>query len=202
MKFFLCIVCILFFTFDVSIAQRPTCSVNGVAFECPSKYFKEIKVDSSEIKLFKYTDKDAALFFFMSAPSASFDLHALGKLILHTYPKGADQMIEWKSERNPLVMEMQTKYKYDLDVTLGLTETKLFEVKAFNFTVKGKKIVIGYVLDDSETPAVNRELFKAGEGTSDNAAGCNAVATALNSLTREFREKEQGCTLTAIQSEK
>lgn len=198
MKIILTIIATFFFTFGTCSAQRLACATNGVSFDCPSKYFKEIKVSSNEVRLFKYTDKDAALFFFMSAPSATFDVETLGELVLRTYPKAANQKFEWKPERNPLVMEMPSKYKYDLNVVLGLTETKLFEVKAFQFTVNKRKIVLGYVSDESESPSINRAVFKAGEGVSDSAAGCYAVATALNSVTKEFREKDQGCTLTAL----
>ncbi len=49
-----------------------------------------------------------------------------------------------------------------------------------------------------EDAATNRRLFTAGTGVGDSAIGCNAVANILNSITKEFKEKMQHCSLSVI----
>ena len=36
-------------------------------------------------------------------------------------------------------------------------------------------------------------MFEVGKGFADNAPGCNAVVTALNSVTKEFKTPNQYC---------
>jgi hypothetical protein len=64
------------------------------------------------------------------------------------------------------------------------------------FEFNGKTIVLGYGYDtDSDGLA---QLFERGEAIGDNAIGCNAIATTLNSITKEKKGKLQYCSLTAL----
>ncbi|MFT3744459.1 MAG: hypothetical protein QM785_09190 [Pyrinomonadaceae bacterium] len=145
------------------------------------------------MRLFKYKDGADKVYFFMVDSASGFDL----KLITNLIP-GWGGTFEWKPEKQPLVMDLDTKYKFELVAFLGLSNSRLIEIKSFTFDVDKKKIQLGYVSDWSAGPESNRAAFRAGIGIGDNASACNQVVTALNSVTREFREKEQGCTLTAL----
>jgi hypothetical protein len=175
------------------IGQKGVCKVGSVDFKCPSKYYPEVQVSNPTIRLFKYRDGGGKLYFFMAYPTGDFDPAAVSKLI-----PGLGGPFEWKTETDALVMDLGTKYKFDLRALLGLSDKKLIEVKSFTFIVNDKKIILGYVSDWSEDPESNRAAFRAGKGIGDNASACNQVVTALNSVTHEFREDEQGCTLTAL----
>lgn len=175
------------------VGQTSVCKVGSVDFKCPSKYYPEIKVNDPTVRLFKYKDGGDKVYFFMADPTSNFDPTGLSKLI-----PGWSGPFEWKSEKDPLVMDLGTKYKFDLVALLGLSGKQLIEIKSFSFDFNKKKIILGYVSDWSEGPETNRAAFRAGIGLGDNASACNQVVTALNSVTHEFREHEQGCTLTAF----
>jgi hypothetical protein len=71
----------------------------------------------------------------------------------------------------------------------------LVEVKAFRFKVNDKRFVLGYISDWSERQSSNLKRFKTAEPIGDSAEGCNMVMTLLNSVTKEFADKDLGCTL-------
>lgn len=173
--------------------QTSLCKVGSVEFKCPSKYYPEIKVNDPTVRLFKYKDGGDKVYFFMADPTSNFDPTVLSRLV-----PGWVGPFEWKSEKDPLVMDLGTKYKFDLVALLGLSDKQLIEIKSFSFDVNKRKIILGYVSDLSEGPETNRAGFRRGTGQSDNASACNQVVTALNSVTHEFREYEQGCTLTGF----
>jgi hypothetical protein len=179
-------------------AQGRSCAIGSVRFACPSKYFKEVSAGNAETRTFKYKEAGTGLYFFMSVPKTAFKPGTVGETVIKVDPKFSKEKFEWKPVIDPLVMDMETKYKYDLVASMGLSKSKLLEVKGFIFAVKGKSIVLGYVSDWSEDPAIDRITYKVGKGFADNAPGCNAVVTALNSVTKEFRQREQGCFLTGL----
>jgi hypothetical protein len=112
--------------------------------------------------------------------------------------KAKNEQFSWRSVENPLVMGTNTKYKYDLVSSMGISASYLVEIKGFVFQINKQKFVLGYVSDWSEDGPTNRRRFDVGKGFADNAAGCNAVVTALNSVTKEFKEAKQYCFLSAL----
>src|SRR3954467_10579727 len=103
-------------TVTAVIGQKNTCKVGSVDFRCPSpKYYPEIKVSDPLVRVFKYKDGDDKVYFFMADSAGRFDPTSLSKLI-----PGLAGTFEWKSEADPLVMELGTKYKFDLVALLGL----------------------------------------------------------------------------------
>jgi len=177
----------------VSPAQKHSrCSIGSTHFPCP-EYFKEVKVSDPTTRLYKYTEKGNNLFFFTSVPQHSFDPAKVGELVLTSYRQLRNERLKWKPVNDPFVMSTDTKHKYQLVAAMGLGSSLFLEVKAFLFEVGGKKFVLGYVSDWSENEVTNRRRFEVGKGFADNAAGCNAVVTALNSVTQEFKTPKQYC---------
>lgn len=195
MKNLLICFAIVFLSAFALFGQTKTCKVGTVNFKCPSEYYPEIKTNDSRVRLFKYKDGGGKVYFFMVDSASNFDL----KLITNLIPGWGDTF-EWKLEKQPLVMDLNTKYKFRLVALLGLSDSRLIEIKSFTFDVGKKKIQLGYVSDWSAGSERDRASFRSGIGIGDNASACNQVVTALNSVTREFRETEQGCTLTALSS--
>lgn len=180
-----------------AVAQNSNCKLGTVNFVCPSDYFTEIKLASTEIRAFKYQSSDIKLIFYLAVPNSKFDPAKAGETIMSAYVKDG-QKFKWKQLPEPFEMDTKTKYKYELISHLGLSEKMLIEVKAFLFTIRGKKIVLGYITDWSESTSENKRLFESGQPLGGSGPGCNAVVTVLNSITKEFRGKEQYCTLTVF----
>jgi len=201
MKVNFCLVFLILSFVGSVAAQESNCAIHDVMLDCPSEYFKEVKVDDKETRIYKYAGKGKDMFFFATVPSKVFDAHKIGDLVLKSSSTNS-KPLEWKVEKDPLIMSTRTKYKYDLVASLGLSSSKLLEVKGFVFAIDGKKVVLGYVSDLSEDNNTNQRRFKAGQGYSDNASGCNAVVTALNSVTKEFKDKNQYCFLSAFGASK
>lgn len=97
-------------------------------------------------------------------------------------------------------MNMKTKYEPKVFASLGISGEYLLEFKAYVFELKDKKVILGYVSNESDSKKIDEILFNKGNSLGDNAAGCNAVVTALNSITKEFKEKDQYCFLTGFTS--
>ncbi len=185
-----------------TLGQKPNCEIGEMRFECPSEYFKAIESRNSETRIFKYMGAGNNLFFFMSVPNGSFDPAMIGGLVQKAYPTATTEHFEWITEADPLVMNTDTKQKYDLVASLGLSETRLWEVKGFKFKINGKQIVLGYLSDWTEDGVTNKRRFQQAKGFADNAAACNAVVTALNSVTHEFKEPKQYCSLSTSSAPK
>ena len=190
---------ILILSFACGIdAQTPGCKIGDVNFACPSEYFKQVKSADPRTRIFKYSGEANQMYFFMSVPSGPFDAAHIGELVLANYPNSKGEKFSWKRNDDPMVMNTKTKYKFDLLASVGLTDSFLFEVKSFGFSIGKKNFVLGYVSDISEDPTTNRRVFSTLDGFGDNAPGCNAVVTALNSVTKEFKGKKQYCFLTGF----
>ena len=184
--------------FAVSTAFSQMCKVGATDFKCP-EYFKAVKVSDPSISVFKYTESGNPLYFFIADPAAAYSAEAVGKAVLGLSSPSATPDVKWKEVTDPLVMSTRTKYKYKLTALMGLSSEKFVEVKSFAFDLKGSKLVLGYVSDWSEDGiGTNQRRFAAGKGFADNASGCNAVVTILNSITREFKEPRQYCYLSGL----
>lgn len=191
-------ICALFIFAVSAMGQRSTCVIGTTKFKCPEN-FKEVKSQDSSIRIFKHREAGDDLYFFISVLSGEFDPMIAGKSVLSVFPNIDVDKFKWKTVAEPLVMNVTTKYQFKTMASMGIGPSMLVEVKGFVFDIKGKKIVMGYVSDWSEAyPEINNRLFEKGKAFGDNARGCNAVVTALNSITREFKEKKQYCSLTAF----
>lgn len=132
--------------------------------------------------------------FYIAAPNGEFDQAKVGKSIAQAISSKNDKF-SWKRLSDVFEMDTKTKYKYHLVSFLGLSDEMLVEIKAFIFNIRGKKLVLGYLYDWSDSKRENIRTFEKGNSLGGSGPGCNAVVTALNSVTKEFKEKEQYCTL-------
>ncbi len=189
------LVFLVLFLFSTFVSAQRACSVSGINFACPSKYFPEVKIGDKQTRIFKYRERGDDLFFFISVPAGSFEPAEVARLAYAKAPTAAQ--FDWMVETEPFLMDFETSHRPEISVWLGLNETKLLEVKAFHFDIGKRKFVLGYLSDLTEDQRTNAARFKAAKGFADNAAGCNEVMTILNSVTKEFKDKDQGCTLTA-----
>lgn len=187
--------------------KKSRCKIGNTTYICLKDFRKLASVDSTT-DLFRTGKGDDLLYLFVAIPSGPFDDTKIRETIAGYYSKSEQSKFKWKSVKDPLAMDIDTKYTSKLVSNFGIADQFLLEVKFFKFDVKGSEIVIGYASnigytnESGNAEIVNRALFDKGEGLSDSAVGCNAVATILNSITKEFKEKDQGCTLTVLSSPK
>src|SRR5690349_7226830 len=106
---------ILLSTFTL-IGQNGVCKIGSVVFKCPSKYYPEVQLHDPTIRLFKYKDGDDKVYFVMADHARNFDPAVVSKFI-----PGLGGPFEWKAESNPVLMDLGTKYKFDLVALLGLS---------------------------------------------------------------------------------
>lgn len=184
-------------TLVTPVFSQKNCQAGGIPFACP-EYFNEVKTTDPTIRLFEYKEKDSGLFFFVRVSSDPFSPNAVTNALLANGSIAKGQKFDWKSITNPLVMQMKTNHKYDLTASFGLSSSLLVEVKGFGFAVSGNKFVLGYLSDWTQDPAANRLAFDTGRGKGDHAAGCNAVVSVLNSVTKEFPDARQYCYFSAL----
>lgn len=179
---------------------QKTCRIGTTTFSCPEGFVKLPNVNP-ETRLFRSKAKDEPLYLFVAIPSGDFVDLALKKALEKYYVGGSNKSFQWRTIKNPLTMDVDTKYESNVAASFGFWDKHLLELKYFTFSVNGKNILIGYVADWGEEPWLNKRLFEKGEGIGDTAVGCNAVVTLLNSITKEFKERQQYCSLSTIKND-
>lgn len=189
----------LFLTCSIAQAAKPdtTCRIQATTFACPNGFEKLPDIDAT-IRLFRYRKDGNLLYFFVAIPVGDFDDSGIKQALGKYYSQPKTATFQWKNEQDPLVMDIKTKYPHKISASLGFWNEFLLELKTFHFSVRQNDIVIGYASNWGDTPRRNREKFEKGEGIGDQAVGCNAVMRTLNSITKEFKDKDQGCTLSAL----
>lgn len=180
------------------LGQEPaSCRIGPTTFACP-KGFDSLPDIDANTRLFRLKETKTPLFLVVAVPSGEFIDSNLKAALEKYFSDSQGSIFQWKAVKNPLTMELHTKYEKSFSASFGLRDTHLLELKSFVFSVKGKKVLIGYVYDWGEEPMMNKRLFEKGEGLGDTAVGCNAVVTLLNSITKEFKEMNQYCTLSGL----
>jgi hypothetical protein len=109
------------------------------------------------------------------------------------YPEPGGTAFRWKEIKEPLMMGMNTTHEKKVTSWLGYNGQHLIHIKAALFKVNDKNVVFGYAWDWGDKFGDKQQRFKKGEEMGDQAIGCNAIATTLNSLTREFPQARQYC---------
>ncbi len=92
-------------------------------------------------------------------------------------------------------MNLETKYEKKIVNWLGY-KNKLVNFVSRYFEFNEKTIVQGYGYDTDSDGLV--QLFERGNAIGDNAIGCNAIATTLNSITKEKKGNLQYCSISAL----
>lgn len=173
------------------------CSIGTTRFLCPSGQKKLKDVDNT-IRIFKDSQDGEDRYFFIAILDGVSTDSKIRSAIADYYLGSNSGRLEWKKVDDPLVMSMKTKYVPKISSQFGLLSENLIEIKTFIFDFNNKRILIGYADNFLDEVGTNRKRFQAGKGFSDNAASCNDVVTTLNSITKEFKEKDQYCFLSAL----
>jgi hypothetical protein len=164
------------------------CDVGSLKFTCPEDFSKLPNLDDST-SLFKFQHRDTVVYFFVSVPSGGFDDTAMANAIGRYYASATP--FRWKKPKEPMTMTMKTQLERKMSSLVGFDGTSLISIRSSAFKVDNKNVVFGYVWDDKA--GNKQEKFKKAEGFEDQGIGCNAVATTLNSITREFPQTRQYC---------
>jgi hypothetical protein len=168
-----------------------SCKIGTTLFKCPEDFTKEQIVDGNTI-LFKQNYEGSIIYFFAAFSQQEFDDTLVRNVIGGKISGKQSDTFRWKDVKVPLVMDLETKYEKKVINRLGYNN-KLINFITRYFEYNGKTIVLGYAYDTDSDGLVR--LFERGEAIGDNAVGCNAIATTLNSITKEKKGNLQYCTL-------
>jgi hypothetical protein len=171
-----------------------SCKIGTTSFKCPDDFQKEQVVDENTI-LLKQNYSGSIIYFFVAISEQEFDDTKIREIIAGKISKKSSGNFQWKKVEVPFAMNLETKYEKKIINRLGYNN-KLVNFMSRYFEFNGKTIILGYGYD-TDSDGFN-ELFESGEAIGDNAIGCNAIATTLNSITGEKKGKLQYCSLTAI----
>ena len=164
------------------------CDVGSLKFTCPEDFSKLPNLDAST-SLFKFEHRDTVVYFFVSVPNGSFDETATANAIGRYYASATP--FRWKKPKDPLTMTMKTYLERETTSLIGFDGTSLISFRSTEFKIDNKNVVFGYVWDDKSRNKADK--FKKAEGFEDQGIGCNAVASTLNSITRESPQARQYC---------
>lgn len=164
------------------------CDVGSLKFTCPEDFAKLPNLDDST-SLFKFQYRDTVVYFFVSVPNGGFDDTGVANAIGRYYASATP--FRWKKPKDPMTMSMKTQVERKTSSLVGFDGTSLISFRSSEFKVDNKNVVFGYVWD--EKAGNKQDKFKKAEGFEDQGIGCNAVASTLNSITREFPQTRQYC---------
>lgn len=202
----LAILLVLLVCSNVSIAQgqakktvkksknTTSCKIGTINFKCPEGFTKEQNVEENTI-LFKQNDEGLTTYFFVAFPQKEFDDTIIRNLIAGKISGKQSDVFRWNDVKVPLVMNLETKYEKKVINRLGYNN-KLINFVSRYFEFNGKTIVLGYAYDTDSDGSVR--LFERAEAIGDNAIGCNAIATTLNSITKEKKRNLQYCFISGL----
>jgi len=174
--------------------KAASCKISTINFKCPEDFTKEQVVGENSI-LFKRNYEGSITYFFVAISQQEFDDTLVRNAIAGKISENPSDVFRWKDVKVPLVMNLETKYEKKVVNRLGYNK-KLINFVSRYFEFKGKTIVLGYAYDTDSDGLVR--LFERGEAIGDNAIGCNAIATTLNSITKEKKGNLQYCTISAL----
>lgn len=170
------------------------CKIGTTNFKCPDDFLKEQTVDENTI-LFKQNYEGSIIYFFVAIPEKEFNDIQVKNIIAAKFSGNQSDIFRWKDVKQPLVMDLETKYEKKIMNQLGYNN-KLINFVSRYFEFNGKTIVIGYGYDADSDGMMS--IFEKGNAIGDSAIGCNAIATTLNSMTKEKKGNLQYCTLSAF----
>jgi hypothetical protein len=177
--------------------KSANCKVSTLTFECPDGFIKSVSPDATS-RLFKYNEEGSIVYFFVANPKRAFSPASIMRAIGRQYSPSSN--FEWKRSKSVFMMNMKTKYKSELGAWLGFDGKSVLNLKTASFVVNGKKVVFGYSWEENNigNATAARRIFDRAEALGDHAVGCNAIATALNSITKEFEGDHQYCYLMSM----
>lgn len=174
-----------------NINKTLSCQIETTVFKCPEDFIKEKDIDENT-QLFKQNYKGSITYFFVAILKTEFDDTKVRSVIAERLSGKTSDSFRWKTVDEPLVMDLETKYEKKIVSKLGYNDKLINFVNRY-FEFNGQTIVLGYGYDTKNDGLV--KLFEEGGSEGDNAIGCNAIATTLNSITKEKKGALQYCTL-------
>ena len=174
--------------------KATSCKIGTTNFKCPDGFTDEQTVDENTI-LFKQNYEGSIIYFFVALPREEFDDTLVRNVIAGKISGKQSDIFRWKDVKVPLVMNLETKYEKKVINRLGYNN-KLVNFVSRYFEFNGKTIVLGYAYDTDSDGLVR--LFERAEAIGDNAIGCNAIATTLNSITKEKKGNLQYCSISGF----
>jgi len=174
--------------------KASACKIGTTNFKCPDDFVKEQNIDENTI-LYRQNYEGSIIYFFAAIPQQEFDDTQVKNIIAGKLSGKPSDIFRWKDVKMPLVMNMETKYEKKIVNQLGYNN-KLINFVSRYFEFNGKTIVLGYGYDSDSDGLVR--LFEKGEAIGDNAIGCNAIATTLNSITKEKKGNLQYCFISGL----
>jgi len=174
--------------------KAASCKIGTTNFKCPDGFVKDQVVDEHTI-LFKKTYNGSITYFFVAIPQGEFDDTQVRNIIAGKISGKPTDIFRWKDVKEPLAMNLETKYEKKIVNWLGY-KNKLVNFVSRYFEFNEKTIVLGYGYDTDSDGLV--QLFERGNAIGDNAIGCNAIATTLNSITKEKKGNLQYCSISAL----
>lgn len=167
------------------------CLVKGLSFDCPDDFVKDDKIGDKTL-IFKSTEGGLLTYLFVSTSTGFADKAEIQKRIAGKFNSSKPNKFVWKNVETSLFMNLRTKYKKSESSFFGFNDDILLNLINRQFLFKNQEIYIGYVYEMKDSdPKIQFENPLGGE----NAGGCNAVVTLLNSITRESKQKKQYCYL-------
>ncbi|MBV9240386.1 MAG: hypothetical protein JO314_00110 [Acidobacteria bacterium] len=149
--------------------------------------------------ILKYQRDKTLIYLMIAKPSDSTTVPESKQLFEKYFAGKKGSEFEWKRAKSSLMMSVQTRYQPTLAGWLGSDGEHFVDFKVAEFTVDKQAITIGYAFDWADSRIIGlQQRFASGEGVGDQAIGCNALVSVLNSVTREFPEKKQYCSLSTL----
>lgn len=171
--------------------QNSLCSIGGFQFVCPDDYTK-IEVIGKNTLLFKGNSSNLESYLFVSVPGNSVEENKVKKAIEKKFGSDNSKKFVWKQLKNPFLMTLDSKYAKTKSGSMGFDGSKLLNFISRQFLFKNKNISIGYVYDMQVVDAKSQFEKELG---GDYAVGCNAIASLINSITKENKGRAQYCSL-------
>jgi hypothetical protein len=175
-------------------AQKNTgsqCNLKDLTFDCPEDFVKDDEI-GDETLIFKSSQGSLLTYLFISASAGFADKEEIQKRIAAKFSSPKSKEFVWKKAKSSFFMSLKSEYKKGESSLVGFGGDMLLNLITRQFLFKNREIHLGYVYKmKAADPKAQFENLLGGE----NAVGCNAVATLLNSITQESKEKKQYCYL-------
>lgn len=188
----LCLVLLLLCGSASAQAKNAVCEAGNLKFTCPEDFEKLPNIDATT-SLFKFQYKDTLVYFFVANPSGKFDQTSVMNGIATYYPGGVAAPFRWKNMKEPLMMSMRTLHEREVGSWIGYDGTHLLTLRTAAFKINDQNVVFGYAWEAGSKVDNKESKFKKASDIGDQSFGCNAMATTLNSVTREFPQGRQYC---------
>jgi len=174
-----------------AVTKKPVCRTESTIFRCSEDFLMDEAVDKNTV-LLKGTGEYSAVYLFVSTPGDNFDEDKVKNRIAKKLSLGETKEFTWR-DLGPGLMDLESSFEKTQKSSVGFDGTSLIHFISRQFNFKNRNIIVGYGYRPVDV--ATKPQFEGWLG-GDQAMGCNEIATIVNSITKEFKEAEQYCTLT------